>query len=135
MALRPMLVGSMALVLMGWVAGAHAQDAATPTTISIALSEFKITPSTIALQPNHPYTFHLTNLGGSGHSFSAKAFFKAVTAAPASTEAVADGTIEVPKVGAVDVTFVTGQAGEFEMHCTHPLHSTFGMKGKIVVGP
>ena len=43
-----------------------------------------------------------------------------------------NGTVDVPKHSAVDVE-LTPAAGQYPLKCSHMLHSTFGMKGSILV--
>jgi uncharacterized cupredoxin-like copper-binding protein len=110
---------------------AFAQDA--PKEIDVALSNFAFTPDALTLKANTPYRLHLVNSGGSGHNFAAADFFAASTIAPADAGKVKDGGIEVPKGATVDVTVTPGKAGTYELTCTHFMHTTFGMKGEIVV--
>jgi plastocyanin len=110
---------------------AFAQDA--PTPITVQLTDYRYTPAEIDLTHGQSYVLHLVNPHGGAHDLSAKAFFQTVTLAPASAAVVHDGDIEVKGGQSADVAFTAGAAGTYEMHCTHPMHSMFGMKGKIVV--
>ena len=69
----------------------------------------------------------------SGHNFAAPEFFAAAQVAPADAAKVKDGAIEVPKGQTVDVTVTPDRAGSYDLTCTHFMHTTFGMKGQIVV--
>ena len=104
-----------------------------PTVIPVELSEFKFTPSEIALNKGQHYVLRLTNGGKHDHDLSAQAFFKTVTLDADSASAVKDGVIDLTPGVAADVGFTPQTAGAYEMHCDHPLHAMFGMKGHIVV--
>ena len=131
MRLRHLLAaGAAASLLAAGVAGAQP---AGPTVIAVQLSEFRYTPATIELNRGQPYVLRLTNSGKHGHDLKAKAFFEAVSLAADSAAKVKDGAVEVGPGETADITLTPTAAGSYEMHCTHPLHSTMGMKGHIVV--
>ena len=133
-ALAALALSSAALGgLPAWAQPDAGQAAETPTVIPVELNEFHYSPSSIELAAGHSYTLRVTNSGGVAHDLNAKAFFQSVTFAPGSAAKVRDGDIETAKGQTVDVTFVTGKAGAYDMRCTHPLHAMFGMKGRIVV--
>ena len=72
---------------------------------------------------------HLVNTGTGGHNFAAPQFF---AAASAVSGAVTNGTVEVAGHQSIDVR-LTPARGSYRLRCTHSLHSTFGMRGEIVV--
>ncbi|HEX3673761.1 MAG TPA: cupredoxin domain-containing protein [Rhizomicrobium sp.] len=105
-----------------------------PQQVTVSLTNFAFTPDTLNLKANTAYRLHLTNDGTSGHNFTAKEFFASSTIAPADASKVdKDGEVEVPKGTSVDVTVTPAKAGSYDLTCTHFLHTTFGMKGQIVV--
>lgn len=104
---------------------------AQPQRIDIQLSNFKFAPSTITLQHGQPYVLHLSSSGG--HSFAAKKFFAAAAVAPGDRARIAGGSIELDSGESVDIHLTAPAAGSYEMHCSHFMHSTFGMTGKILV--
>jgi uncharacterized cupredoxin-like copper-binding protein len=105
-----------------------------PQQVTISLTNFAFTPDTLNLKANTAYRLHLTNDGTSGHNFAAKDFFASSSIAPADAAKVdKDGEIEVPKGASVDVTVTPTKAGSYDLTCTHFMHTTFGMKGQIVV--
>lgn len=109
---------------------ALALTAAAPAAeqrIDVALSNFKFTPSTIALVHGQSYVLHLTSSGG--HSFAARDFF----AAAADRAKIRDGKVELDSDTAVDLHFTAPRAGTYPIKCTHLLHASFGMTGKFVV--
>ncbi|MGC1302073.1 MAG: cupredoxin domain-containing protein [Caulobacteraceae bacterium] len=121
------------LGLSATLAAAHAMAQPAPTVIPVELTEFHYSPANIELEQGHSYVLRVANTGGVAHDLSAKAFFQTVALAPGAADKVHDGDIEVPKGQTVEVAFVASKAGSYEMHCTHPLHTMFGMKGHIVV--
>ena len=108
-----------------------AAPAAPEQRIDVALSNFKFTPSTIALVHGQSYVLHLTSSGG--HSFAAKDFFAAATMPAADRAKLKDGKIELDSDRAVDLHFTAPRAGSYPIKCTHLLHASFGMTGKFVV--
>ncbi len=106
---------------------ASAQPA--PARVEVRLSSFDFSPETIRLRAGEPVVLHLVNAGSGGHNFSAPSFF---AAARAVSGPVVRGAVEVPGRRAVDVR-LTPARGSYRLRCTHTLHSTFGMRGRIVV--
>jgi plastocyanin len=105
---------------------------AQPAVVTIELSNFSFAPNSVQLRAGAPTTLHLQNASRGGHNFSAPEFFAAARIDPRSAAIVRNGTVEVPAHGTVNVTLVPA-AGSYRLKCTHTLHSTFGMKGKILV--
>jgi len=99
--------------------------------VDVALSNFKFTPSTIHLKHGQQYVLHLTSSGG--HSFEAKTFFAAATIAPADRATITNGKIELTSTRPADIHFTAPGKGTYPIRCTHTLHSSFGMTGKIIV--
>jgi plastocyanin len=96
-----------------------------PARVEITLSNFKFSPEVIRLKAGQPVTLHFVNDGSGGHNFAAPEFFKGVAG-------VKGGRIELAKGENRDVN-VTPRAGTYAVRCTHFLHTSFGMKGSIVV--
>lgn len=115
---------------LGLAAPAVAQPQAA--TVAVTMSNFKFEPNALQLRAGVPTVLHLVNSAGGGHNFTAPQFFAAARLAPASQALVHGGTVEVPKHSAVDVELVPA-AGQYPLKCSHTLHSSFGMKGTIVV--
>ena len=107
--------------------------AQAPDRVDIDLSSFKFTPSTITLHHGQPYVLHFVNKASGGHDFAAKAFFKAAIIAPGDRATVAKGQIELDGGETADVHLSAPAPGTYEAHCSHFMHSTFGMTGSIVV--
>ncbi|HWU96282.1 MAG TPA: copper-binding protein [Sphingomonas sp.] len=115
------------LLALAFLAAAPASE----QRIDIALSNFRFTPSTIALVHGQSYVLHLTSSGG--HSFAAKDFFAAATMPAADRARIKDGKVELDSESAVDLHFTAPRAGAYAIKCTHLLHASFGMTGKFVV--
>ncbi len=130
--IRLLAAGLGASALLGVAIAAHAQGP-DASVVNVEMSEFHYAPAEIDLLQGHRYVFHITNTGGVAHDLEAKDFFQTVQLAPEAAAKLSGGRIELAKGETLDVAFVTSKPGVFEMHCTHPLHSVFGMKGKIVV--
>ena len=102
-------------------------------TMQVDLSNFAYTPRTITLHHGTPYRLHLVNTSGHAHNFVAKDFFAETSLSPASRSAVQDGDVELGGHESADVVLVARHAGTYEVHCSHFMHTTLGMKGTIVV--
>lgn len=108
---------------------AAAQNPQTSATVEVRLSSFDFSPKTIRLRAGQPVRLHLVNTGSGGHNFSAPQFFAAARDVSGPVER---GTVEVGSRQAVDVR-LTPARGSYRLRCTHTLHSTFGMRGEIIV--
>jgi plastocyanin len=109
--------------------GASPAQPAHPRTVEVRLSSFDFTPSTINLRPGEPVLLRLVNSGSGGHNFAAPQFF---AAASNVSGPIRNGRVEVGGHRAVDIR-VTPARGSYRLRCTHMLHSTLGMNGRIVV--
>ncbi|MET0309567.1 MAG: cupredoxin domain-containing protein [Sphingomonas sp.] len=107
--------------------------AVQPQRIDIQLSNFKFAPDTIKLVHGQPYVLHLENKAGGSHDFVAKTFFAAAAVAPGDKAKIANGSVELEGGDSADIHLTAPAAGSYEVHCSHFMHTTFGMTGKIVV--
>lgn len=103
--------------------------AAEPAEVEVRLSNFEFAPETIRLRAGEPVVLAIVNASSGGHNFSARGFFAAAQGVSGPVE---DGTVEVPGHRRVEVR-LTPARGSYRLRCTHTLHSTFGMTGRIVV--
>jgi uncharacterized cupredoxin-like copper-binding protein len=121
-AFRLAAVAAFALALDG-------AAAAQPASQTIDLANFRFSPKPIRLAAGQPVTLTFVNRSGSGHDFTAKAFFAgsriAAGAAPGGKVALRGGETK-------SITLVPS-AGTYEVHCSHFLHTSFGMTDQIVV--
>ncbi|MCL6684300.1 plastocyanin/azurin family copper-binding protein [Sphingomonas alba] len=106
--------------------------AADPSVVQVTMTSFNFNPATVQLRAGIPTVLQLRNDAGGAHNFSAPAFFAAAHIDPASSALIHDGHVEVKGHAQVDIT-LTPAAGQYPLKCTHPLHSSFGMKGSITV--
>ncbi len=136
--LKNLLTGA-ALGAAAWLGAAQAAEAPPGTdwskaqTIDIAMSDFSFAPANLQLRANQPYRLHLTNSSSHGHNFAAPTLFAAAAVAPNDQSKVEDGSIEVAGGQTIDVTFAPNAAGTYKYHCSHFLHSAFGMSGEASV--
>ena len=112
---------------------ASTAPAQAPPTIAVHLSNFRFTPSTILLRQGQPTLLRLVNDSGGGHDFAAREFFASVTIAPGDRARVRGGGIEVPGGEIREIHLTASRPGSYKLKCTHTLHKTFGMSGRIVV--
>lgn len=110
-----------------------AVNAAPAQTIQIEMSNYKFTPNMLQLHANTPYQLRLTNTAHGDHDFNAPQLFAASTIAAGDQSKVVDGEIDVEAGQTVEVNFTPTQTGTYKFHCTHFLHSAFGMHGEAVV--
>jgi len=124
--------GLAALLLTG-PAAAQAPDRDRAETVTVTMTNFKFDPDTVRIKAGKPYVLHLVNAAGGGHSFAAKEFFAAASVAPEDAEKLEKGKLDLKGGTSIDLHFVAPKAGTYELHCSHFLHSGFGMTGTIVV--
>ena len=101
--------------------------------IDIAMSDFAFTPDKLDLAAGSQYELHFTNAGTKSHDFTSPEFFAAVTVAPQDRAKVSKGAVEVEGGETVDVRITAGKRGTYPFHCSHFMHSTFGMTGNAVI--
>lgn len=123
---------SLALLSLFLVLATSAPAQQPIRTVEVQLSSFKFRPQTLRLRAGQPVLLHLVNSGSGGHNFAAREFFATARVAPDSAGRVRNGAVEVPGRSAVDIRLVPAR-GSYRLRCTHTLHSTFGMRGRIVV--
>ncbi|MGH6617294.1 cupredoxin domain-containing protein [Sphingomonas sp.] len=122
----------LAAVALVGIAPVSAADGPA-TRIDIALSNFKFTPATVTLEHGQPYMLHITDTASGSHDLVAKAFFDGATVASDDRRLISKGAISFEGGQTIDIHLVAPQPGTYEMHCSHFMHSAFGMTGKIIV--
>ena len=124
----------LALAMLALSSSARAQpDWGTAHEIEVRLSNFKFTPDTIRLRHGEAYRLHLVNEASGGHNFDAAQFFAAAQVSPSDRGKISKGVIELKKGETADIRLVAPAPGTYKLHCSHFMHSTFGMTGQIVV--
>ena len=122
---RAAAVAAFSLLLM-----APAQPAPAPAPVQrIDMSSFAYAPSTIHLRAGQPVTLHFVNRSAKRHDFTARSFFAGSRILAGSA---ANGEVDLRGGGEARVTLVPA-AGSYAVHCGHPFHKLFGMKGRIIV--
>lgn len=102
-------------------------------TLTIQFSNFQFTPSSVHLKQGQAYDLKFENVASGGHDLAAKEFFAAATIMDADRAKVSDGKVSLGGGQSIDVHLVAPAAGTYKAHCTHFMHSSFGMTGEIVV--
>ena len=115
-----------ALLMLTAPAASPAQDV---RIVEVELSSFDFDPDMIRLRAGEPVVLRLVNRGGGGHNFVAPDFF---AAARGVSGPVDEGAVELRAREIVEVRLVPTR-GRYRLRCTHTLHSTLGMRGRIVV--
>lgn len=109
--------------------GATSPAVAQPAAVRIAIWSFGFSPQPIQLRAGRPVTLILENRSGSGHDFTAPAFFRQATISAGSAK---DGEIELKPHETRSVTLVPAR-GTYQAHCSHFLHKQLGMSAYIYV--
>lgn len=130
---RLMAPALLAAALLAPMSNAQPPEWAGAQTVSVELSNFKFTPATLTLQHGVVYRLRFSNSSSGGHDFVAKEFFAAANIAPEDRAEVKNGGIDLDGKDVVEVRLVAGQPGTYKSHCSHFMHSSFGMTGTIVV--
>ena len=115
-----------------------AADWSKAETITVALAEFEFGPATLRFRQGVPYRLRMENRGDATHFFASEGFFKAIASQQLKTP---QGEIDMPYLRSIAVApgvekelfFVPVKKGEYDLECTAPLHSLFGMVGRIQI--
>jgi uncharacterized cupredoxin-like copper-binding protein len=107
-------------------------------TVTVTMTEYAFSPSTILLKEGVPTRLVLKNAGKEAHYFVAEQFFKMIATRKIQGS---DGEIKAPYFTAVEVYpgkmlewfFVPAQKGVYDLLCTVKGHAEHGMKGKLEV--
>jgi plastocyanin len=96
----------------------------------IDVANYTFAPRPIRLAAGRPVTLTFVNRSGSGHDFTARAFF---ASARILAGAAPGGEIDLPGHATRSVTLIP-RAGSYQAHCSHFLHKQMGMQDLILVG-
>lgn len=129
--LRTGLIIAAVVAALTLGAGFTSPQQANPQVIEVQLKNYEFVPSTLRLQRGVPVVLRLVETAGS-HSFAAPELFAASTLDPATAQLVHNGKVEVGE-GGVELRLTPNAPGTYAFHCTHFMHSSFGMKGTAVV--
>jgi plastocyanin len=131
MTLRPAVLACIAAFALAASPASPAPPA--ETRLAVTLANFDFSPSTISLVHGQAYALELINTAGGGHNFVAPKFFAAAQVSASDRARIVKGGVEVPGGERVTIHLVAPAAGRYPLKCSHLFHSTFGMKGTIVV--
>jgi plastocyanin len=120
-----------AVMLAASPGSAQAPDYSRATAVEVVLKSFSFTPETLHLRAGVPVRLTIRDEKG-GHNFAAPQFFAKAKIAPEDAAKIRGGKIELEGGEAVTIRLVPA-AGSYKLTCTHFLHTSFGMKGSIVV--
>ena len=126
---------ALAAGLIACVVASHAPAAAQFQNAQeqrVELANFDFTPREMHLHAGQAYVLVLTNTASGGHNFAAREFFAAARVQPSDAAQVVNGKVEVPGKSTRTIHLVPA-AGTYKLTCSHTFHTTFGMKGTIVV--
>lgn len=123
------------LLLLIFPTAVYAQSTnwAEAETVTITLSSFEFTPETIQIEQGQAYRFVFVNSSSGGHNFVARDFFRVAEIAVEDRFKLDDGRIEIDAGESVEVRVMITQPGSYDVHCSHFMHSVFGMTGDIIV--
>ena len=111
-----------------------ATSASAQTGITVSMTNYAFTPSTLTLKAGQTYRIHFSNDSGKGHDFAAREFFQSATVAPEDKSKLEDGDeVELDAGQSADITVTPNKPGTYAASCTHFMHAMMGMAGKIVV--
>jgi len=103
------------------------------TPISVSMTNYAFTPTSLILKAGTAYQMHFINDGTKDHNFSAPGFFAASHIAADDQAKVTKGLVALERGQTVDIIVTPDQPGTFAVECTHFMHSMMGMHGSIVV--
>ena len=110
-----------------------AATAQTPQALTVEMSNFKFNPSTLTLTRGRSYVLHFVNGASGGHDFVAREFFASATIAPEDRGKLKNGEVELSGGESADIRLIANTPGTYKSHCSHFMHSSFGMTGQIIV--
>lgn len=102
---------------------------AQPASVTVYVWSFNFLPKPLHLAAGAPVTLRFVNRSGSGHDFTAHAFF---ANAQIRAGAAPEGEIELRPYETKTITLVP-RAGVYEAHCSHFFHKQMGMSDQIIV--
>jgi plastocyanin len=133
MRLRPLALAAALAAFALPAAAQTAPDWSKAETLTVSMSSYAFTPSTLTLKANQPYKLVFTSTVTKDHDFAAPELFAAGVIAPEDAGKVSKGVVEVDDGGTVAVRFMPTKAGSYNFTCDHFMHAMLGMKGTAVV--
>jgi plastocyanin len=121
----------LALLVLASPAAAQ-PDWSHAQSVEVQLSNFAFAPDHLRLPHGEAIVLHLVNNASGGHNFAAPEFFAAATIAPDDAAKIQHGAVELRGHQSVDIHLVAA-TGHYHLHCSHTMHTAFGMSGEINV--
>jgi plastocyanin len=100
-----------------------------PAGQTILVWSYGFSPRPLHLAAGRPVTLTFVNRSGSGHDFTAPAFFASSTIIRGAAEG---GEIELRGHESRSITLIP-RAGTYHAHCSHFFHKPLGMTDDIIV--
>ncbi|HMK43476.1 MAG TPA: cupredoxin domain-containing protein [Dissulfurispiraceae bacterium] len=88
--------------------------------IAIQADSFKFTPNNIRAYQGEEISITITNISNAGHNFTIN-----------DPKGQLVKSVELPSKQTAEIKITVTDAGEYLFYCDKPLHSSFGMKGRI----
>ena len=121
------------LLIFPAVVSAQSTNWAEVETVTVTLSSFEFAPETIQIEQGQAYRFIFVNNSSGGHNFVARDFFRVAEIAAEDRMKLDNGRIEIESGESVEVRVMITEPGRYDVHCSHFMHSVFGMTGDIIV--
>jgi len=130
--MSPLRIAPLAVLAISLSASVPAQPlpiGTPPAQVLVTVWSYGFAPRPIHLAAGRRVTLTFTNRSGSGHDFTAGAFFRnaRILSGPG-----ASGEIELRPHETQTVTLVP-RAGIYPAHCSHFFHKQLGMSDEIIV--
>jgi plastocyanin len=120
---------TLALLLLAAGLALPSAALAQPAAQTVTVWSFGFAPRPLQLRAGQPVTLTFVNRSGSGHDFTAPAFFGR---SRIIAGAAPGGRIGLPPHAARTITLVP-LAGSYKAHCSHLMHEPLGMSDTIFV--
>lgn len=113
-----------ALFVLASCAGLQPQVSVSPEQgekiIKMTADSFKFTPNNIRASQGDIIVLKIDNVSGSTHNFTIQDPQEKILQ-----------SVDLPSQKTVEVTITLSQPGDYTFYCDKPLHTFFGMKGRI----
>ncbi|HXX53845.1 MAG TPA: cupredoxin domain-containing protein [Thermodesulfovibrionales bacterium] len=119
---------AFAIVLLAFAACASQQPLVTlgpargEVVLAMKASSFSFEPNNIKAYRGDVVVLKIENTSGAGHNFTIK-----------DPQGNVVQNVDLPSKKTATATVPLSETGTYEFYCDKPFHSTYGMKGQIVV--
>jgi plastocyanin len=128
-------IGPLAAALVAnaaWIFDAAKAAELDEERIDVRVSSFRFNPAEIQLHHGHRYVRHFTNESAGSH-VRGQAILSGGDDGFRDPGLLSNGSVELRGRKDATLVVVAPAPGEYEFHCSHFLHRSLGMSGKIVV--